>query len=142
MSALFRNTTMYGTPTCLSQEDVLPGLWHGTICSTDYQNGPVHLGSASYHVLYVVSVPWAVNVCVVAVGRSVLLVRGSDSYAPLAFLRGVVYLVESDLTVGWVVRDLLGQDPGNGCSKGGLAVVDVTDGSDVQVWLGALEPAS
>ncbi len=110
---------------------MLPGLWHGTICSRDYQNGPVHLGSTGYHVLYVVCVPWAVNVCVVAVGCSVLLVRGSDSYAPLSLLWGVIYLVESDLTVGWVVGDHLGQHPGNSCSKGGLAVVDVTYGSDV-----------
>jgi hypothetical protein len=69
-------------------------------------------------------------------------VRSSYGDAPLALLWGVVDLIESDLTVGRIVWDHLGQDPGNSRSQGCLAVVYVTYGTDVQVWLGALEPAS
>ena len=75
--------------------------------------------------------PWAVNVCVVAIVGCVLLVGSSYSNAPLPLFWGVIYLVESDLAVGRVVWDLLGKDSGDGCSKGGLAVVNVTYSADV-----------
>jgi hypothetical protein len=68
---------------------------------------------------------------VVAIGCCVLLVRGSYCYAPLTLLWGVVDLVESDLSVCRIVWDFLGQDPGDGRSQGGLAVIDVTYGTDV-----------
>ena len=121
---------------------MLPRLGHGTVCGTHNEDGTVHLGSTRDHVLYVVCVPWAVNVGVVAVVGSILLVASSYGDAALLFLRGVVYLIESDLPIGWVVRDLLGKDPGYSGGEGGLAVVNVTDGSDVEVWLGALELSS
>src|SRR5215217_7051834 len=114
-----------------------PWSGHGTISGRDHKDGSVHLGSTGYHVLHVISMPWAVNVGVVAIGRCVLLVRSSDGDAPLTLLRSVVYLVEGDLAVGRIVWDLLGQDPGYGRSQGGLAVIDVTYGADVEVRLGA-----
>ena len=86
--------------------------------------------------------PRAVHVCVVAICSGVLLVGGGYCNAPLSFLRGVVYLIEGHLTVGRIVWDLLGKDPCNSRSQGGLAVVDVTDCAHVEVWLCALEPAS
>ena len=133
---------MYGTPTCLAKQDVLSCLGHGTISSTHNQDSPVHLGCSCDHVLDVVSMPRAVNVGVVAICSSVLLVGGGYCDAPLTLFWGVVYLVESHLSVGGIVRDLLGKHPGYGRGQGGLAMVDVTDGADVEVWLGALEPAS
>ena len=86
--------------------------------------------------------PRAVNVCVVAICSSVLLVRGGYCDAPLTLFWGVVYLVESHLSVGRIVWDLLGKHPGYGRCQSGLAMVDVTDCAHVEVWLGALEPAS
>ncbi len=131
-----------GNPYLPGQEDVLSCLGHRTVCGRDYQDSPVHLGSTGDHVLDVVGVPRAVNVGVVPICCGVLLVGGGYGDAPLALLGGVVYLVEGHLSVGGVVRDLLGKDPGYGRCEGGLAVVDVADGADVEVWLGALEPAS
>src|SRR5215208_5011255 len=131
-----------GHPYLPGQQDVLPRLGHRTVRGTDHQDGPVHLGRPRDHVLYVVGVPRAVHVGVVAISGGVLLMACGDGYAPLALLGGVVYLIEGHLAVGGVVGDLFGQDPGNGRSQGGLAVVYVADGADVEVGLGALEPAS
>ena len=49
------------------QEDVLTSLWHWAISQQQQQDRAVHLCSTSDHVLNVVSVSWAVNVCVVTI---------------------------------------------------------------------------
>src|SRR5690606_18181682 len=55
-----------------TEQDVLPGLWHGTIGSGHYEDGSVHLGGTRYHVLHIVGVSRAINVRIVTVGRLVL----------------------------------------------------------------------
>src|SRR5699024_6185401 len=47
------------------QQDVLFCLSHNTVCSSNYQDSSVHLSSTCDHVLNVVGMSWAVNVCVV-----------------------------------------------------------------------------
>jgi hypothetical protein len=60
--------------------------------------------------------------------------RGNRDTA-LALLRSVV-----DLIKGFDVTAMLGrQDSGQSCSQSGLAMVDVTDGTDVNVRLAAFE---
>ncbi len=53
------------------QQDVLTSLWHRAVCCRANQDRAVHLRSTGDHVLYVVSVTRAVNVCVVTVRRIV-----------------------------------------------------------------------
>src|ERR687898_971963 len=131
-----------GDPHLTSKQDVLPRLGHGAVRRRHDQDGAVHLGGTGDHVLDVVGVPRAVHVGVVAVLGGVLLVGGGYGYAPLALLGGVVYLIKSHLAVGGVVGHALGQNAGDGGGEGGLAVVHVADGADVEVRLGALELSS
>ena len=90
---------------------MLTSLGHRPICSAYNQDRSIHLSGTRDHVLYVVSMPGAVDVGVVPVRRCVLLVGGSYCDAALLLLRSVVYLVEGYLAVGRVVWDLLGQVP-------------------------------
>jgi hypothetical protein len=76
-----------------SQQDVLAGLGHGAVSSGAHQNGAVHLSRASDHVLHIVGVAWAVNVCVVTVGCLVLNVRCVNGNAASLLFRGCVNLV-------------------------------------------------
>ena len=87
------------------------------------------------HVLDVVGVAGAVDVRVVAGVGLVLDVGDGDGDAPLPLLGRVVDRVEGAV-LGLALE---GQVLGDGRRQGRLAVVDVTDGADVDVRLGALE---
>ena len=114
------------------QQDVLAGLGHGAVSGGDDQNGAVHLGGTGDHVLDVVGVAGAVDVGVVAVGRFVLDVGGVDGDAARFFFRRCVNLV-----VGLGRAAKFGrQHAGDGRRQGGLAVIDVANGADVDVRLG------
>ena len=117
------------------EQDVLARLRHRAVGGGHDQDRAVHLGGAGDHVLHVVRVTGTVDVGVVTVGRLVLDVRRRDRDAALLLLRSVVDLVEAaGLTavgVGEHLRD--------GGRERGLAVVDMTDGADVDVRLVALE---
>ncbi len=77
----------------------------------------------------------AVNVSVVTLVGLVLDVGGSDGDTTLALFRCVVDLVER-LELGLA---LACEHLGDRCGQGGLAVVDVTDGADVNVRLGSFK---
>src|SRR4051794_26430562 len=117
------------------EQDVLARLRHGAISGRDDQDRAVHLGGARDHVLDVVSVTWAVDVRVVTVLRLVLDVRRGNGDAALALLRSVVDLLEAArlATVG------LRQDLRDCRRQRRLSMVDVTNGSDVDVRLIPLE---
>jgi hypothetical protein len=103
--------------------------------AADDEDRAVHLGGTRDHVLDVVGVARAVDVRVVAVVGLVLDVRDGDGDAALALLGGLVDLVERrEVRVA-----LLGQRLRDRRGERRLAVVDVTDGADVHVRLGALE---
>src|SRR5699024_9145576 len=97
----------------------------------------VHLGSTGDHVLDVVSVTWGVYVCVVTLFGFVLNVGDVNSNTALALCWrtvdiGVVALfVELWELIGEYLRDRSGQ--------GGFTVVNVTNGTDVNVRLCPLE---
>jgi hypothetical protein len=113
------------------QQDVLGGLGHHTVSGGDDQDGAIHLGSTSDHVLDVVGVSGAVHVSVVPLGGLVLDVGGVDGDTTSLFLGGVVDL--------GVVANVTAVDSrlhhGDGGSQSGLTVVDVADGADVAVGL-------
>src|SRR6266571_955933 len=100
-----------------------------------HQDSAVHLGGAGDHVLDVVGVAWAVDVRVVTVRGFVLDVRGVDGNAACLLFRRRI-----DLVVRFCfAAEFLRQDGSDSCGQGGLAVVDVTDGADVDVRLGPFE---
>ena len=119
------------------QEDVLLGLRHRAVGRRDHEDRAVHLGRAGDHVLDVVGVTRAVDVRVVARLGLVLDVRDRDRDAALLLLGRLVDLVEGRGLVE--VRVLVVQHLGDRRGQRRLAVVDVTDGADVDVRLSPLE---
>src|SRR5450759_383171 len=119
------------------QQHVLLGLRHRAVGRRDHQDGAVHLRRAGDHVLDVVGVAGAVDVGVVPIVGLVLHVRDGDRDSPGLLLRRLVDLVERREGVELGVRVV--QNLGDGRGQRGLAVVDVTDGADVDVRLGPLE---
>ena len=75
----------------------------------------------------------AVDVAVVARGGAVLDVGGVDGDATGLLFRGLVDLV---VALGLDAGVRAGRREGDGGGQGGLAVVDVADGADVDVRLG------
>ena len=115
------------------QEDVLPGLRHRAVGRRDQQHRPVHLGRPGDHVLDIIGVAGAVDVGVVPPLRLVLDVAGDDGDG-LGGVPDVAAL--ADVLVGLRAGEPLGRlDRQDGGGQGGLAVVDVTDGADVDVNL-------
>ena len=76
------------------KQDVLSGLSHNTIGSSYYKDSAVHLSSTSDHVLYVVSMAWAVNVCIVSLLCLVLNVSGRDCDTTLSLFRSLIDVLE------------------------------------------------
>ncbi len=117
------------------EQDVLTRLGHGPVGGRDHEDGAVHLGGTGDHVLDVVGVTGAVDVGVVTGSGLVLDVGDGDGDATLSLLGRVIDRIE-----GAVLRVALeGQVLGDGRRQAGLAMVDVTDGADVDVGLVALE---
>ena len=123
------------------EQDVLAGLGHRAVGGGDNEDGAVHLSSTRDHVLDVVSVTGAVDVSVVAGIRLVLDVSDGDRDTALALLGSLVDVLERREvgTSGAVRAVVLGQRLGNGGRQGRLTVVDVADGTDVNMRLGTLE---
>ncbi len=135
MSALFMNTTMYGTPTWRAQQDVLARLGHRAVGGRHHQDRAVHLRRAGDHVLHVVGVARAVHVRVVAVLARVLHVRrGDGDAARLLFRRLVDLVVRLELTAM-----LLGHHLRQRRRQRRLAMVHVTNRPHVHVRLVAFE---
>jgi len=114
---------------------VLLRLRHRAVCGRHDQDRTVHLGGTGDHVLHIVSVARAIDVCIVAGIGFILHVRRRDGDAALALFRRLVDVGEIDGFTAAVLRQHLGD-----CSRQRrLAMVDVTDGADVAVRLVPLE---
>ena len=103
---------------------MLTCLWHWTICSINNQDGSIHLGRTSNHVLDVVSMTWTVYVGVVTIVSFIFYVSGRDCYAPRFFFRRTINLVIC-LKITKVFC--------NCCCQSRLTMVHVTNRSDVAV---------
>jgi len=88
-----------------------------------------YLGCAGDHVLDIVGVAGAVHVGVVAFIRLVLNVGGRYGDTPFLLLGGLIYLIKGDPFRLPRVRET----PGNRGGQRRLPMVDVTDGTDVDV---------
>lgn len=107
------------------KQQVLAGLGHLTVRGGDDNDGAIHRGGTSDHVLDVIGVARAVDVGVVAVVGLVLDVGGGDGDTTLPLLGGLVNRgILEEVGVA-----LLGLALGDGGSQGGLAVVDVANGA-------------
>ena len=117
-----------------SQKDVLLGLSHRAISTSNNEDSAVHLSSTGDHVLDIVSMAGAVNVSVVTLLSLILNVSGVDCDTTLSLLRSLI-----DLIVSFELSSALkGQPLCDSCSSSGLAVVNVTDGADVYVGLSGI----
>src|SRR5690606_34916853 len=113
------------------QQDVLTGLRHGAVRSRADQDRAGHLGSTGDHVLHIVSVTRAVNVRVVTGRRSIFNVRSGEGGTTSLFFRRAGDQV---VTLGsTTAAEHFGADAGQGCGQRGLAMVNVTDGANVEV---------
>ena len=135
--ALVQRHDQGGYADLAGEQHVLTGLRHRTVGRGHDQDRAVHLRGTGDHVLDVVRVTRAVDVRVVAVLRLVLDVCDRDRDPALTLLRGLVDLIEGRGIVQ--VGVLLVQHLRDRCGQRRLAVVDVTNGSDVDVRLGPLE---
>ena len=126
-----------GHPDLTGEQNVLTGLRHRAVGGGNHQDRAVHLGGTGDHVLDVVRVARSVDVGIVPLLRLVLHVGDVDRDTALTLLRSVVDLVEGPRLVQG--RELVMQDFGDRRGQGGLAVVNVTDGPDVDVRLRPLE---
>ncbi len=117
------------------EQDVLARLGHRAVRSRHDQDRAVHLRRARDHVLHVVGVTGAVDVGVVTVRRLVFHVRRRDRDAA-----GPLFRCRVDLVVGLVrCAAGLGQHLGDRRSQRRLPMVDVADGTDIQVRLSPRE---
>src|SRR5690606_18556930 len=117
------------------QQHVFGGLRHDPVEGGDHEDRPVELGGAGDHVLHVVGVAGHVDVRVVPGVGFVLDVRDVDGDAARGLLGRPVDALEGH--EGAAAAAALGEDLGDGGGQGGLAVVDVPHGADVQVRFGA-----
>ena len=117
------------------EQDVLTGLWHRTVCSRNNEDSAVHLSSTGDHVLNVVSMSWAVNVSVVSFCSLVLNVRSVDGDTTFSLFWSFIdvsVVFEFSLTFE-------GQSFGDSSSQSSFTVVNVTDGTNVNMWLVSFE---
>ncbi len=115
---------------------MLARLGHGAVGRGDHQDRAVHLRGAGDHVLDVIGVTGAIDVRVVALGRLVFHVRGRDRDTAGLFFRRVVDRIERTERN---LRIVLRQHLRDGRRQSRLAVIDMSDRSNVDVRLAAVE---
>ncbi len=75
---------------------MLSCLSHNTISSSNNEDSAVHLSSTSDHVLNVVSMSWAVNVCIVSLLCLILNVSCRDCDTTLSLFWSLIDVLESN----------------------------------------------
>ena len=108
---------------------MLSRLGHGTVGRCNYEHRAVHLSRAGDHVLDVVGVSGAVNVSIVPAGGLVLYVSGINRNTSCLLLGCLVDFVISHFlseTLSCAIHS-------DSCGEGGLTVVNVSDGTNVDV---------
>ena len=112
-----------------SEKHVLTCLRHRTVSCSNNKNRTVHLSSTCYHVLYIVSVSRAVNVCIVTFCCFIFYVGSIDSDTAFLLFRCVINLVKR-LNLR---KTLLSQNCSDGSGQSGLTMVNVTYRTNVYV---------
>src|SRR5699024_1957720 len=119
------------------QKNVFTCQCHWAIGSSNNKNRALHLCGTGNHDFDGVSVAWGVDVSVVTFNDHVLKVRDVNGNNELA-------LFVSTIDVGVVALfvelwELIGKNLGDRSGQGGFTMVNVTDGTDVNVRLCPLE---
>src|SRR5215471_18054997 len=114
---------------------MLAGLRHRAVVGSYHQDSAVHLRGAGDHFFDVIGMTRTIDLSVMALGSLVLNMRDGDGDTALAFLRGLVDLIESGELGKFPRRQNLGYRRGQCC----LAVVDMSDSADVKMRLVSLE---
>ena len=125
------NTHDPGHTDLAGKQNVLARLGHRAVGRGNHEDRTVHLGGTRDHVLDVVGVTGAVHVRIVALFGGILHVCGRNGDTAFALFRCVVDAVERTDRG----QTLLCQHHGDRRSERGLAMIDVADRADVQVWL-------
>ena len=84
-----------------SKKNVLFCLSHNTICSSNYEDSTIHLSCTCDHVLNVVSMSWAVNVCVMSTLCLILNVSCRNCDTTLSFLWSFIDILKVLYYVSW-----------------------------------------
>ena len=118
-----------------SQQDVLASLRHRTISCCNHDNSTVHLSSTGYHVLYIVGVTRAVNVCIVTICSFIFYVRSIDSNTTFFLFRSVIDRIER----AQFRKTFFCKNRSDSGGQGRFTVVYVTDSTNVYVRFGTLK---
>ena len=117
------------------EQKVLTSLSHGAVGCCDNEDRAVHLSCAGDHVLDVVGVARAVNVCIVTMCGLVFNVSGVDGDAALSLFGSLV----DGRVVSVLCATLHCKVLSDSCGQSGLAVVNMADGTDINVGQGSVE---
>src|SRR5574344_1111058 len=108
---------------------MLTGLRHRAVGCGYYQDGTIHLCGAGNHVLHIIGMARAIDMRVMALVGLVLYVRGINRNTTFPFFRGFInHGVIHELCLAFFCQNL-GNRRGQGC----FAVIDVTDGTNVNM---------
>jgi len=120
-----------GKTDLLRQKDMLSGLRHRAVHGRDHKDTSVHLSGTAQHILNEIGVTRTVNVTVVTLPSRILYVSliNSDS-SSLLFGSLVNHIVTAELS-----ETIEGLHMSDRCSEGGFTMINVTNGTDVHMWL-------
>ena len=113
------------------KQNVLSGLRHRTVGRRNYENRAVHLSGTRNHILNVVRVSRAVNVCVVTFFGLILYVSRVNRNTASLLFGSFINLVVFHFCCLTFTR----HNHSDSCGQSGLAVVNVADCADVNVGL-------
>ena len=106
-------------------------LSHNTVSSSNYKDSAVHLSCTCDHVLNIVSMSWAVNVCIVTLLCLILNVCCRNCDTTLSLFRSLINVLEIYYRVTF---NSLCQNLCNSSCQSSLAVVNVTDCTNITMW--------
>ena len=109
------------------------GLRHRAISCGYDEDSAVHLCCAGDHVLDIVSMPWAVYVCVVTGSGFIFYSGGIDGDTTSSFFRCFI----DGSVVEEVCFAFFSQNFGDSSGQGRFTMIDVADGADVNMRLGS-----
>ena len=108
---------------------MLTGLRHRAVCCGYYQDSSVHLCCAGDHVFNIVSMAWAVYVCVVTGCSFIFYVGSVDGDTAFSFFRGFI----DHGVIHEFCAAFRSQYFGDCCGQGCFTMVYVTDGADISM---------
>ena len=110
---------------------MLSCLSHNTISSSYNEDSTIHLSSTSDHVLYIVSMAWAVNVCIVTLVCFILNVSCVNCDTTLSLFRSLIDVsVINEISIAFEVENLC-----DSSSKCCFTMVNVADCTNVNMGL-------